>query len=416
MNSNILNLRHLTVLFILCTAFLGGAIPAFAQQGGKKMTGQVIDENKEPMIGVSILIVGTSTGTVTDFDGNYTLNVPKDSKELQFSYVGYETKVIAIPANGNVLNVQMKSDSQVLSDVVVIGYGTQRKSDLTGSVTNVSSKDFNMGLVSSPEQLINGKISGVQIMSNSGSPTSGSTIRVRGGASLNASNDPLIVLDGVPLEQGGISGNDGNFLSLINPNDIETFTVLKDASATVMYGVKAANGVILIKTKQGQAGRMSVNYSGDISITPRLTYEKMNLMNSKERVDVSREIYERGLTSDNRPLESIGYEGALGRYLAKEISYDEFNDEVKKLESTNTDWFKLLFRNSVSMNHSLSISGGTDKISYYGSVNATINRGTSIGNESTSYSAAIGINAKFGEKVNLGLRINGSTSRVDGRC
>ena len=236
MNSNILNLRHLTVLFILCTAFLGGAIPAFAQQGGKKMTGQVIDENKEPMIGVSILIVGTSTGTVTDFDGNYTLNVPKDSKELQFSYVGYETKVIAIPANGNVLNVQMKSDSQVLSDVVVIGYGTQRKSDLTGSVTNVSSKDFNMGLVSSPEQLINGKISGVQIMSNSGSPTSGSTIRVRGGASLNASNDPLIVLDGVPLEQGGISGNDGNFLSLINPNDIESMTILKDASSTAIYG------------------------------------------------------------------------------------------------------------------------------------------------------------------------------------
>ena len=125
MNSNILNLRHLTVLFILCTAFLGGAIPAFAQQGGKKMTGQVIDENKEPMIGVSILIVGTSTGTVTDFDGNYTLNVPKDSKELQFSYVGYETKVIAIPANGNVLNVQMKSDSQVLLSLIHISEPTR---------------------------------------------------------------------------------------------------------------------------------------------------------------------------------------------------------------------------------------------------------------------------------------------------
>jgi TonB-dependent SusC/RagA subfamily outer membrane receptor len=144
----------------------------------------------------------------------------------------------------------MKSDSQVLSDVVVIGYGTQRKSDLTGSVTNVSSKDFNMGLVSSPEQLINGKISGVQIMSNSGSPTSGSTIRVRGGASLNASNDPLIVLDGVPLEQGGISGNDGNFLSLINPNDIESMTILKDASSTAIYGSRASNGVILITTKE----------------------------------------------------------------------------------------------------------------------------------------------------------------------
>ena len=160
MNRNILNLRQLTVLLILCTAFLGGIIPAFAQQGGKKITGQVIDENKEPMIGVSILIVGTSTGTVTDFDGNYTLNVPQGNKELQFSYVGYETKIVALPTSGSVLNVQMKSDSQVLSDVVVIGYGTQRKSDLTGSVTNVSSKDFNMGLVSSPEQLINGKISG----------------------------------------------------------------------------------------------------------------------------------------------------------------------------------------------------------------------------------------------------------------
>ena len=153
MNCNILNLRHLTVLLILChKLFLGGAIPAFAQQGGKKMTGQVIDENKEPMIGVSILIVGTSTGTVTDFDGNYTLNVPKDSKELQFSYVGYETKVITIPVNSNVLNVQMKSDSQVLSDVVIIGYGTQRKSDLTGSVASVGTKDFNKGMVSSPEE------------------------------------------------------------------------------------------------------------------------------------------------------------------------------------------------------------------------------------------------------------------------
>lgn len=138
----------------------------------------------------------------------------------------------------------------MLSDVVVIGYGTQRKSDLTGSVTNVSSEDFNTGLVSSPEQLINGKISGVQIMSNSGSPTAGSTIRVRGGASLNASNDPLIVLDGVPLEQGGISGNSGNFLSLINPNDIESMTILKDASSTAIYGSRASNGVIIITTKK----------------------------------------------------------------------------------------------------------------------------------------------------------------------
>ncbi|GAE83112.1 outer membrane protein [Bacteroides reticulotermitis JCM 10512] len=146
MNSNILNLRHLAVFLMLCTTLIGTTVSAFAQQqaGGKQITGQVIDENKEPMIGVSILIVGTSQGTVTDFDGNYTLVVPKANKTLQFSYVGYVTQTVAMPTSGNVLNIQMKSDSQLLSDVVVIGYGTQRKSDLTGSVTNVSSKDFNM--------------------------------------------------------------------------------------------------------------------------------------------------------------------------------------------------------------------------------------------------------------------------------
>lgn len=284
MNCNILNLRHLTVLLILCTAFLGGAIPAFAQQGGKKMTGQVIDENKEPMIGVSILIVGTSTGTVTDFDGNYTLNVPKDSKELQFSYVGYETKVITIPVNSNVLNVQMKSDSQVLSDVVIIGYGTQRKSDLTGSVASVGTKDFNKGMVSSPEELVNGKIAGVQIVNGGGSPTSVSTIRIRGGASLNASNDPLIVLDGVPMEVGGSISGGGNFLSLINPNDIESMTVLKDASSTAIYGSRASNGVIIITTKKGSGSDIKVSFQTTNSIATKT--KTSDMLNTDEFINI----------------------------------------------------------------------------------------------------------------------------------
>lgn len=284
MNCNILNLRHLTVLLILCTAFLGGAIPAFAQQGGKKMTGQVIDENKEPMIGVSILIVGTSTGTVTDFDGNYTLNVPKDSKELQFSYVGYETKVITIPVNSNVLNVQMKSDSQVLSDAVIIGYGTQRKSDLTGSVASVGTKDFNKGMVSSPEELVNGKIAGVQIVNGGGSPTSVSTIRIRGGASLNASNDPLIVLDGVPMEVGGSISGGGNFLSLINPNDIESMTVLKDASSTAIYGSRASNGVIIITTKKGSGSDIKVSFQTTNSIATKT--KTSDMLNTDEFINI----------------------------------------------------------------------------------------------------------------------------------
>ena len=222
MKNKILNLRGTVTLLLLCT--LLGISPVLAQQTGetRTLTRQVTDEANETLIGASIVVKGTTIGTVTDFNGNYSLTVPSDASELLFSYVGYNSKSVTIPKGTNILNVQLNSDTQILTDVVVIGYGTTRKSDLTGSVSNVSSKDFNSGLISSPEQLINGKVSGVQIMSASGSPTSGSTIRIRGGASLNASNDPLIVLDGVPLESGGISGNNGNFLSLINPSDIES--------------------------------------------------------------------------------------------------------------------------------------------------------------------------------------------------
>lgn len=268
MKSKILNLHATVLLSVLC--MLLGAFPVAAQQTGERtITGQVTDDAKETLIGASIVVKETTIGTVTDFDGNYSLIVPADATELIFSYVGYEPKSVSIPKSSNVLNVQLKSDAQMLSDVVVIGYGTTRKSDLTGSVSNVSSDDFNSGLISSPEQLINGKVSGVQIMSASGSPTSGSTIRIRGGASLNASNDPLIVLDGVPLENGGISGNSGNFLSLINPSDIESMTILKDASSTAIYGSRASNGVIIITTKKGNSDKIKVSLNTTHSIQTR---------------------------------------------------------------------------------------------------------------------------------------------------
>lgn len=227
---------------------------------------------KIPLPGVTILVPETTNGVITDFDGNYTFVLPEGTTALQFSYIGFETKVLPIPA-GTVLNVTLLSESQKLGDVVVIGYGVQRKSDLTGSITSVGSGDFNGGLISSPEQLIAGKVSGVQIMSNSGSPTAGSTIRIRGGASLNASNDPLIVLDGVPLESGGISGNTGNFMSLINPNDIENMTILKDAASTAIYGSRASNGVILITTKKGSAKKgmeVSLTSTQSLQTTTRL--------------------------------------------------------------------------------------------------------------------------------------------------
>jgi len=212
---------------LLVALFLMGCLQLLAQS--RMIQGEVTDaQNGEPLIGATVMVEGEKSGTVTDFDGNFKLQVTSSAKKVKISYIGYVDKIVEISDR---MKVKLESDSQILTDVVVIGYGTARKSDLTGSVATVSSKDFNKGLVSSPEQLINGKVSGVQIMSNSGSASAGSTIRVRGGASLNASNDPLIVLDGVPLEQGGISGNSSNFLSMINPADIESMTVLKDASS-----------------------------------------------------------------------------------------------------------------------------------------------------------------------------------------
>lgn len=230
MKCKCLNVKLSAIGILLFLTWFGWAVPSLAQQANvRTVTGTITDETGEPMVGVSILVVETTTAAITDINGSFSVRVPEGKDQLRFSFIGYETVTVPIPAE-NVINYQMKPQARELDEIVVIGYGTTRKGDLTGSVSNVSTKDFNKGIINSPEQLINGKISGVQIMSNSGSPTAGSTIRIRGGASLNASNDPLIVLDGVPLESGGISGNSNNFLSLINPNDIESITVLKDAS------------------------------------------------------------------------------------------------------------------------------------------------------------------------------------------
>ena len=321
MRNKILSFRVTAFFCLLCIALLGTVSPAFAQEG-KKITGHVVDDTNEPLIGASILVIGTSTGVITDLDGNFNIIVPSGATALQISYVGYETVTVPVPS-GNTVNVKMKSDAQMLSDVVVIGYGTQRKSDLTGSVSNVSSKDFNSGLISSPEQLINGKVSGVQIMSNSGSPTAGSTIRIRGGASLNASNDPLIVLDGVPLEAGGISGNTGNFLSLINPSDIESMTILKDASSTAIYGSRASNGVIIITTEKGSNDRMKVSLSTTNSIQTRTKLADM--LSHDEFVDV---INSRG-TDAQRAL----------------------------LGTSNTDWNDQIYQNAFGTDNNVSIAG-----------------------------------------------------------
>ena len=320
---------------LLAALLLMGCLQLLAQT--RTIKGDVTDaQNGEALIGATVTVEGEKGGTVTDFDGNFSLQVSSSAKKIKVSYIGYIDKVLAISEN---MNVKLESDSKALADVVVIGYGTARKSDLTGSVATVKAKDFNKGLVSSPEQLINGKVSGVQIMSNSGSASAGSTIRVRGGASLNASNDPLIVLDGVPLEQGGISGNSSNFLSMINPSDIESMTVLKDASSTAIYGSRASNGVIIITTKKGQQGGLKVNFNTTNSMQTRAQMvdmlsrdEFVNVINQygtdnqksllgNANTDWNDEVYRTAFGTDN----NLSLSGSIGKYLPFRVSAGYYN-------------------------------------------------------------------------------------------
>ena len=309
-----------------------------AQAQNRTIKGCITDaNNKEPLMGATITLDGGKTGAVTDLDGNYTLIVPAGTKQITVSYIGYIAKTVQL--NGDVINITLDSNDRQLGEVVVVGYGTARKSDLTGSVATVSAKDFNKGSISSPEQLINGKVSGVQIMSNSGSASAGSTIRVRGGASLNASNDPLIVLDGVPLEHGGISGNSDNFLSMINPADIESMTVLKDASSTAIYGSRASNGVIIITTKKGQQGGVKVNFNTTNSIQTRTQMVEMlsrdqfvNVINQygtdnqksllgDANTDWNDEVYRTAFGTDN----NLSVSGSMGKWLPFRVSVGYFN-------------------------------------------------------------------------------------------
>jgi iron complex outermembrane receptor protein len=233
--------RLLARIHLLVVLLLLGTI-ALAQT--KVISGKVTDaKDGTPLGGVSVIPRGNLPGTTTDAAGSFRLTVPDSVKVLLFSFVGFTAQ--EVPVNAANLKVSLTGINTSLNEVIVIGYGSTRKKDLTGSVATVTAKDFQKGSIASPEQLIAGKVPGVSIISNGGQPGVGSTIRIRGGASLSASNDPLIVIDGVPLDNDPIAGA-GSPLSFINPNDIESFTILKDASATAIYGTRASNGVIII--------------------------------------------------------------------------------------------------------------------------------------------------------------------------
>lgn len=248
--------RYVWVLFALVFS-----VSVAAQKTVVK--GNILDKDNLPIIGANILEKGTSNGTISDVDGNFTLSITNPKATLLITYIGY--KNVEMPASAN-MKIVMTEDSEMLEDVVVIGYGSVKKSDATGSVTAIKPDDFNKGLRTTAQDALVGKVPGVNVVSSSGAPGTGATIRIRSGASLSASNDPLIVIDGVPVDNSTIEGG-GNVIGGINPDDIETFTVLKDASATAIYGSRASNGVIVITTKKGADTNLRFNYSTNLSVS-----------------------------------------------------------------------------------------------------------------------------------------------------
>ncbi len=277
---------------------------------------------------------GTTSGTVTDFDGNFQLNVA-DNAVLVITYVGYATQEVS--ANQSPLRVVLREDAQLLEELVVIGYGTARKSDLTGSIAAIGEKDFQRGLVTNPASLITGRIAGVQVTSTGGRAGSGNQIRIRGGASLSATNDPLIVIDGIPLDNQGISGMT-NPLSTINPNDIESMNILKDASATAIYGSRASNGVVIITTKRGTAGqKLKIDISTQNSIaTIARRVEVLSADKFREVITAQAPIL--------RPERADEYIGYLG--------------------TANTDWQNEIFHNAFTTDNNISISESDEIFNY----------------------------------------------------
>ena len=338
------NIRNPFRMFVLMLGlFL--SVGAFAQIDVK---GHVKDAQGESVIGATVRVVGTQTATITDFDGNFALKANQGA-DISVTYVGYKEAIVKAAAN---LEITLQDDQTVLENVVVIGYGRARKSDLTGSVTAIKPDEKNHGLNVNAQDMIQGKIAGVSVISNSGRPGDGAQIRIRGGSSLNASNDPLIVIDGLAMDNYGVKGL-SNPLSMVNPNDIESFTVLKDASATAIYGSRASNGVIIITTKKGRSNQKpTFNYNGNVSIAA--VKKKIEVLDGPGIMSFIKGLY----GEDSDAFNELGYLDANGNK-----------------QYANTDWQDEIFRTAVSTDHNLTMAGGLKNMPYRVSLGYTNNQG-----------------------------------------
>lgn len=379
---------------LLLLAFL---LPAtlFAQT---TVTGTVTDQaDASPLPGVNILVKGTTTGASTDFDGLYSIKV-SEGDILVFSYLGYVTQEITY-ASQSIIDVALVEDTAQLDEIVIIGYGSVKKEDATGSVDVVSTKDFNQGAIVSADQLLQGKAAGVRITNSGGSPDSAPNIRIRGGASLSANNSPLIVIDGIPLDNGGTAGV-SNPLNLINPNDIESFSILKDASATAIYGSRASNGVLIITTKKGTSGDVKFNFSANTSVSSISDSNRIDVLDGNEYVDFISQYHPADLGKLGVPVGSVITSESPTRI----ISTPEGLREVY-----NTNWQDAILRTAISSDYNFSARANLfEKIPFRASIGYNNSEGVVDTDDYERFSASLKLTPKlFDDHLKIDLNANG---------
>lgn len=404
-------------------------------QSGTAISGTVVDDFGQPLPGASVAIMNGKKmvrGTSTNINGDFKIevNIGGGEGELVVSFVGTKTRRIKLTANTvkEHLRIQLNSDDAMLSEVTIVedGYNKLPRKDMVGAFTTVKADDIMMPAYQSIDQMLQGKIAGMSVINTSARVGASPKITIRGTSTILGNSDPLWVVDGVIQEDpisidlsSSITSDMreliGNQISWLNPQDIENITVLKDASATAIYGSKASNGVIVITTKKGTPGRISVNYSANLSVREQPSYEIYDFMNSYERIQFSKEAYEAGVRYQSVPLPQIyTYEGLMAMFNKRMISEEQFSSYLQRLETVNTDWFDLLTRNSVSQNHNLSVSGGTDKYTYNASVGYSDNKGYEIGNENDQLTTRLSINSNVNDRLTINVQLNGSVRNSDG--
>ena len=397
------------------------------EKKGKRITGIVMDKTKLPMPGVTVKLVSETSlvlGATTGVDGRFRLELPMTSGVLEFSFVGFKSQKVNFTEQTDSLKIVLEEDVRELEEVVALGYYQVDKRHLTSAVTSLKMDDIMQPGVSTLDQMLEGRVPGMIFMQNSGQVGAAPKIKIRGTTTLLGSQEPLWVLDGViltdPVNVDPTQINDldfvnllGNAISGLNPDDIEKIDVLKDASATAIYGPQASNGVIVITTKKGKVGAPSVSYSvsGTFRRRPHYTDRAVNVMNSQERIAYSREVIEGKQTVPS--LNSwVGYEAIYSDYLSNKITRDEFIQQVGDLETANTDWLGILLQNTFSHAHTLSISGGTDHIRYYASLGYTDERGNIRGEENKRYTGMTRLNLNY-NKFTMNFGLNASLMKKD---